>query len=210
MPIYDYKSMICSFSSSDTNYSALSGVYFDDIGVAVATDKFRIFITKKLYSEKMTGKLFRADKIIESNYYEELDGEFPNWKQIINSMKTENYENFFEVTVPEWMNLFSNSSTQIPFSIDYRDLDNAKLIVGKHQSDMCVGIDGRFLSPFAGKSIWISVDSACSPFLITSKECCFDKRLSLLEQLCSENWSAVILPIRVDPKESSDQDYIYV
>ena len=202
--------MICEFASRDTSKALLNSVTFDDIGLAVATDGYRLFASKELYHPIKAGKTFSICDLEEKGQYNEIKGTALDWKALFKTMDRANYRHNFSLSIPEWFSSIKNESSRIHFTIDFQNTEDPKILIGDFPNDFSFVIDGRFLAPFHGKDILITVDNYKTPIIITPKNELIDNDKTLLQELKNFNWFALIMPFLSDKKVLSTKKTLFV
>jgi hypothetical protein len=202
--------MICEFASQDKDRMFINTVSFDDIGLAVSTDGYRLFASKNIFQSEKAGKVFDISELINNKSYKEVNEKFLNWKSMFAHINRTDYKSSFSIEIPEWFLQFKNNTERLLFTIDYKNFENPKIICGDFQNDYSFAIDGRFLAPFAGKTISFHVDNYKTPILVTEKTNLLHDGVELLQELKEMDWFAIIMPIKIEPSEISAKKNLFV
>ena len=192
------QNMIFEFASRDKSRSLLNSITFDDIGLALSTDGYRLFATKNLYNPEMSGKTYDIYELKSTGAYKEINEKYVDWKAMFKKMDRANYKNNFLLEIPEWFIHFKDKEEKVVFTVDFQNDESPKIICGCFQNDFNIAIDGRFLAPFSGKKISITVDSYKAPIIITPAAELVDERLDILHELKTLEWFSIIMPIKPD------------
>jgi hypothetical protein len=187
--------MIIEFASRDTDRLLLNSVTFDDIGLALSTDGCRLFATKNLYTPSRAGKTYDIYELINSGTYKEINEKYVDWRALIRMMDRAYYKNSFLLEIPGWFIHLKNINETSEFIIDFQNVESPKIICGNLNSDFSIVIDGRFLAPFSGKIIYMTVDSCNAPIIISPIIPLANDKLDILDELKNLDWFALIMPI---------------
>ncbi len=202
--------MICEFASRDKTRALINSVTFDDIGLAVSTDGYRLFASKDLYQPSKAGKTFNIYDLEEKGQYVEIDEAAIDWKALFILMERTNYKHNFSLLIPEWFSKIKNECSRIHFTIDFQNIEDPKLIIGDFPNDFSLVMDGRFLASFAGKNISMTINNYKTPIIVTPNKELIDHEKTLLQELKDMDWFALIMPLLSDEQVLTTKKTLFV
>lgn len=113
------ENMLFQFASRDKSRPKLNSVHFDDIGLTVATDGYRLFATKNFYNPEISGKTYDLYELEKNDVYKEITEKYIDWKKLFSGMDSGNYKNNFLLEIPEWFAHFSGKEKKVEFTINF-------------------------------------------------------------------------------------------